>query len=134
MSRPSRGFAVAWLVAGLWLAGSAAAEGKAPPWNLPPADSCQPEGGLRGAETPEDAPAVTLEAGDTFAVNQLETLRSFLPPALWAYRDRFFYEGMRLEIGACFADCSVPDFFQQATTANAGKATLSKATWPGCPS
>lgn len=125
----ARAFAVVWLgCASLWLAGTtaAAAEGNPPPWALPKPDSCQPEGGLRGPGGQQDAPAVALSPGDTFAVNQLETLRSFLPPAAWEYRDRFFYEGMRLEIGTCFADYSAPDFFQAATAQSAGKVTLSK--------
>jgi hypothetical protein len=95
-----------------------------PPWTLPPADSCQPEGGLRGLPAEADAPPVAFQPGDTFSVKQLETLRRFLPAAVWEVRDRFFYEGMRLEIGACFADYAPPAFFQTATAENAGKARL----------
>ena len=31
------------------------------------------------------------------------------------YRERFFHEGMRLEIGACFADYGPPEFYRNAT-------------------
>jgi hypothetical protein len=51
-------------------------------------------------------------------------LRNFIPPELWAYRERFFHEGMRLEIGACFADYGPPDFYEDATETFRGRATL----------
>ena len=119
---------LACLMAGAFLVAAAPDAGADTlrPWSLPPADSCRPEGGLRGLAGQQDAPTVALQSGETFAVNQLETLRNFLPAAVWEYRDRFFYEGMRLEIGACFADYSPPGFFQAATVANAGKARLTE--------
>jgi len=100
------------------------AAGGPPPWTLPAPDSCQPEGGLRGLS--RDAPPIPFQPGDTFSVDQLEILRDYLPPSIWEYRDRFFYEGMRLEIGACFADYSPPEFFQAATQANAGTARITE--------
>jgi hypothetical protein len=48
-----------------------------------------------------DAPPIPFGPGDSFAVNQVEVLKDFVPPFMWEYRDRFFYEGMRLEIGRC---------------------------------
>ena len=37
--------------------------------------------------------------GDIITLDQIEKLRPFLPEEFWDYRDLFFYEGMRLEIG-----------------------------------
>jgi hypothetical protein len=98
----------------------------APPWQLPPADSCQPKGGLRGAPPEGDAPPVPFQPGDSFALERLEVLRNYLPAFLWEQRDRFFYEGMRLEIGPCFADYAPPDFFQAASARHAGAARLTE--------
>jgi hypothetical protein len=109
------------LLAACLAADSAPAQG---PWVLPPADSCQPLEGLKGWPLGEDAPAVSFEKGSTFTVEQLPLLRDYFPPQLWVERERFFYEGMRLEIGACFADYSNPDFFAQATQHFHGKARL----------
>jgi len=97
------------------------------PWKLPPPDNCAPQGGLRALGSAKDAPRASFKTGDTFSVNELEALRDFLPPSIWEYRDRFFYAGMRLEIGACFADYSAPDFFQEATTRHAGEARITQA-------
>ena len=94
------------------------------PWALPPANSCEPEGGLRGSWPAEDAPPVPFREGDAFSVEQLEVLRNFLPSALWEHRERFFYEGMRLAIGACFADYGPPDFFREITQQFAEKSRL----------
>jgi hypothetical protein len=96
------------------------------PWALPPTDSCRPEGGLRGWPPGQDAPPIPFAPGDTFAVNQLDVLEDFIPPFIWEYRDRFFYEGMRLEIGRCFADYGPPGFFQSATATHAARAKLSE--------
>jgi hypothetical protein len=96
------------------------------PWALPQPDSCQPEGGLQGWPPGQDAPPIPFEPGDHFAVNRVEVLKDFIPPFIWEYRDRFFYEGMRLEIGRCFADYSPPDFFRSATETFAGQAKLTK--------
>ncbi|MEN8181560.1 MAG: DUF1329 domain-containing protein, partial [Myxococcota bacterium] len=100
----------------------AAAPGGA--WEVPPEGSCAPSGGLRGRPFGEDAPPLSFNTGDTFSLEQVEALKSYLPPALWEYRDRFFYEGMRLEIGPCFRDYSPPGFFQEATESFRGQAKL----------
>ncbi|MBW2417309.1 MAG: DUF1329 domain-containing protein [Deltaproteobacteria bacterium] len=94
------------------------------PWTLPPADSCKPQEGLKGWPLGEDAPPVSFHKGSTFSVDQLPLLRDYFPPQLWKERERFFYEGMRLEIGACFADYGSPEFFTQATEHFRGKPHL----------
>ena len=73
---------------------------------------------------PEDATPVPFQTGDVFEVDRLTALENYLPAFIWQERDRFFYEGMRLEIGPCFADYAPPAFFQAATEQGAGKARL----------
>ncbi len=91
------------------------------PWALPAEGACEPSGGLRAA--PDDrAPAVAPGQEVSFAA--LEQLRALLPAAIWSHRERFFSEGMRLEIGPCFRDYAPPDFFQQATRLHAGRARI----------
>ena len=61
----------------------------------------------------------------TFSVS-CSALKDFLPPYVWEHRDRFFYEGMQLEIGRCFADYSPPAFYRAATAAHAGEPTVTE--------
>lgn len=114
------------LALGLQLAAVPAAEAGTP-WKLPEPDACQPRGGLvyGPGEAPADVSAtLPFKPGDVFGVDRLETLKRFLPDFLWTYRERFFFEGMRLEIGPCFRDYAPPAFFQAATEAGRGKASL----------
>ena len=106
-----------WTLSALLAAAGAA-------WTVPPEGSCNPTGGLRGGPTGEDAPPVRFEPGDVISIGRLDVLRDYLPPELWEHRDRFFFEGMELEIGPCFRDYSAPDFFSAATRKFAGQATL----------
>jgi hypothetical protein len=105
--------------------GEAASAAAAPlPWALPAVDSCRPEGGLRGWPPGQDAPPVPFQPGESFGIDELAVIEDFVPPFLWEYRDRFFYSGMQLEIGRCFADYGPPAFFQEATQRFAGRAKL----------
>lgn len=110
----------------LALAVPALADGESSPWALPEEGSCNPKGGLIGAAgaSPSDAVSVPFDTGDVFDLEQVEVLKNFVPEFIWEHRERFFFEGMRLEIGPCFTDYSAPDFYKQATRANAGKARL----------
>ena len=47
-----------------------------------------------------------------------------MPEELWANRDRFFYDGMQLEIGPCYRDYAPPEFFARATKRFRGQARL----------
>jgi hypothetical protein len=94
-------------------------------WKLPPFDACEPGGGLEaGPGAQEDAAPLPFAPGDGVTQEQLPLLRAYLPPQLWSERDKFFYEGMRLEIGPCFADYGPPAFFTAATETFRGKAKL----------
>ena len=77
----------------------------------------------RAAEdTGTGAPA--FKEGDVITFDQLESLRPFLPKEVWANRDFFFFEGMKLEIGPSFADYSPATVYQDATKQFAGQPKL----------
>ncbi len=113
------------LVLAALLATPALAQGGSP-WAVPPEGSCVPSGGLRAqpGEPQEDVAALPFKTGDTLDIEKLPVLERYLPDFIWPNRERFFYEGMRLEIGPCFRDYGAPDFFVTATEAGRGKAKL----------
>jgi len=118
--RPRRKAAV--FAVGLLLAAGAA---KAGPWDLPAEGACGPGDALAGFPLGQDAPPVPFSPGEVVTSKQISVLEHFLPDAIWQHREKFFYEGMRLEIGPCFRDYSPPGFFQAATRKFAGQARLS---------
>jgi hypothetical protein len=104
---------------------AAPAAAKPDPWALPEPGSCNPRGGRVGLERePEEPTGVPFKTGDVFEVDRLNSLRNYIPDFIWQQRERFFFEGMRLEIGPCFRDYSPPDFFREATVRGAGHAKL----------
>jgi hypothetical protein len=62
--------------------------------------------------------------GDTISLEQVDTLKSYLPPAFWANRDFFFFDGMRLEIGPFYRDYRPAEAYQAATQQFAGQARI----------
>jgi len=112
------GLAVA---AAVLLSGGPAAAGA---WDVPAEGSCVPSDGLRGWPIGEDAPPIPFRPGDVVGHEQLAMLGNYLPEAIWQYRERFFFEGMRLEIGPCFRDYAPAAFFAEATAKFAGRARL----------
>jgi len=94
------------------------------PWALPAPGFCEPTGGLRGWPLGEDAPPLPVAPGDVLDLEAAPRIAGYLPPQVWEHRDKFFFEGMRLEIGPCFRDYAPPAFFQEATEKLAGRATL----------
>jgi len=112
------------LLLALAAAPARAEDAKPGPWSLPATGACQPKGGLRTAPGDDAPPQVPFQTGDSFEIARLEVLRHFIPKELWQYRDRFFYEGMRLEIGPCFRDYSAPAFYADATQKFRGQAKL----------
>ena len=94
-------------------------------WNLPPAGSCEAQGRLvRVGGAAEDVPPAPFQSGDVFEVDRLAVLENYLPRFIYENRERFFHEGMRLEIGPCFRDYAPPAFFQEATAKFRGQARL----------
>jgi hypothetical protein len=110
----------------LWLFAAHAFAQAPSPWVLPAEGACAPSGGIHLApgKPAEDATAAPLTPGDSFGIERLAVLERYLPDFLWTHRDRFFYEGMRLEIGPCFRSYAAPDFFVSATEQGRGKAKL----------
>ncbi len=108
-------------------ANSAAAEDAdavpASPWAVPP-EGCVPPGGLRAAAGEDARAGASFETGEVVAFGAMDRLRGFLPALLWTHRERFFYEGMRLEIGPCFRDYGAPGFYHAATERFAGQTRL----------
>lgn len=99
------------------------------PWAVPAEGSCAPEGGLLGTTrgSSEDAlPALPFAPGDTFGLEGMEILKNYLPDFLWQQREKFFFDGMRLEIGPCFQDYSAPAFYHEATEKFKGQASLNE--------
>ncbi len=88
----------------------------------PPAPAAPPAEGTCPLLTVED-PGGALEGDTTFRLEEgmlvtvqgLMVLRSLLPPEIWNYRESFFHEGMRMEIGPCHRRYPVPLFYASAT-------------------
>jgi hypothetical protein len=113
----------------LALLAAAPLAGEASPWAVPAEGGCVPSGGMQSkpGAPPDDAATWPFATGDTLDVDKLAVLERYLPDFMWPNRERFFYEGMRLEIGPCFRDYGPPDFFVKATEAGRGKAKLTPA-------
>ncbi len=94
------------------------------PWSLPREGSCTPQGGLAGWPVGQDAPPVAFEPGDVIEIERVVLLQNYLPPEIWEHRERFFFEGMTLEVGPCFRDYSPPVFFGEASEKFRGAAEL----------
>ncbi|MBW2414250.1 MAG: DUF1329 domain-containing protein [Deltaproteobacteria bacterium] len=94
------------------------------PWSLPPAGECEPGGGLAAGPFQDASPPLPFVPGQVLDMSSLPTLRVYLPPEIWEHRDSFFFDGMQLEVGACFADYSPPGFFAEATDIFGGQARL----------
>jgi len=100
-------------------------DGPSEVWRIPEEGSCAPKGGLLGHPgATEDVAPLPFQPGDIFGVDRIGVLQDYLPEFIWQYRERFFFEGMRLEIGPCFRDYDAPGFFREATEAFEGRARL----------
>jgi hypothetical protein len=75
---------------------------------------------------PRDAVSVTLREGMVLTANDLLVLRQLVPKEIWAHREAFFFEGMRMEIGPCYRRYPLPGFYNRATEAHAAEVELGK--------
>jgi len=98
----------------------AALTARADPWAIPAEGSCD----APPPNAPADAVPQPFRVGDVLDREQSAVLERFVPEELWAHRDRFFYEGMQLEIGPCYRDYAPPAFFARATEEMRGKTRL----------
>jgi hypothetical protein len=94
----------------------------ADPWAIPAEGSCETSGALILSAT--DAVPPPFRVGDVLDERKTVALENFVPPELWAHRERFFYEGMQLEIGPCYRNYAPPEFFAAATAKFRGQARL----------
>ena len=109
-----------WLAMPLAAAALAAPAAGAPP----PEGTCPALYGAPGASVAEDATITRLPEGALVEHNALLALRHLLPDEVWQLRHAFFFDGMRLEIGACHRVYPTADFYAAASEKFAGKATL----------
>lgn len=63
-----------------------------------------------GADT-----GIQLEEGMVLSLDNLIALRSLLPPEVWNWREAFFFEGMRMELGPCHRRYPTAPFYSHAT-------------------
>jgi hypothetical protein len=96
-------------------------------WELPPEGRCPDFTGAPPDGIGEDIGALMLQEGDLLGLEEVMALQQLLPPEVWRHREAFFFEGMRLEIGACHRRYPVAAFFASATEAFAGRARLDDA-------
>ena len=90
-------------------------------WEVPAPGSClQP-----AVDDEEDAIPGMPRPGQVLHYESVARLEGWLPPEIWEYRERFFHDGMNLEVGPCFRDYSAPGFFAEATQRLHGAVRLS---------
>jgi hypothetical protein len=63
----------------------------------------------------------TFKTGDTITFDKIDSLKNFLPKEVWANRDFFFFEGMKLDIGPFYKDYSPSQVYKDATAKFAGQ-------------
>src|SRR5262245_60343388 len=93
----------------------------APP---PPEGRCPAPNAIPGAPPETDSGGPRLHPGDVIHVENLLAVQNLLPPELWSFRDVFFFEGMRLEVGWCHRRYPTAPFYAGATSAFAGRPRL----------
>ena len=94
---------------------------------VPPEGTCPPYPVVPGEDGEDLGPDVVpkaLPTGRRVEFGDLNQVRDYLPGPVWARRDLFFHEGMRLEVGPCHRRYPAPPFFEEATAENKGKARL----------
>ncbi len=109
-----------WLCA-TWLAAPLAAT------ELPPEGRCPSDIAGETAAREIDATGRALRTGDVIEFAALPALRSLLPNEIWQHRDAFFFDGMRLTLGACHRRYAASASFERATREYAAHARLDAA-------
>jgi hypothetical protein len=113
-----RFFSRAALALGFAAAGAAWAAGP------PPEGRCPDVGGGTGPSERADGGVPLLQEGDVLRLENLLALAQLFPDEVWSFREAFFYEGMRMEIGSCHRRFPVADFYREATDRFAAKVKL----------
>ena len=92
---------------------------------LPPEGRCPDVGGGSVAARGDGAQPL-LREGEVLRLEDLLSLAQLFPEEVWNFREAFFYEGMRMEIGSCHRRYPVADFYREATERFASKVKLDK--------
>jgi hypothetical protein len=108
----------AWLAAALLLLATSASA------DLPPEGRCPDWSGGASAGPGDDIGPPQIREGSLLSLMDLLALESLLPEEIWNFREVFFYEGMRMEIGSCHRRYQIPDFYRQATEKFANRARV----------
>lgn len=111
----------------LWLVTALAPTAGAGVLDVPPEGSCAPRPlqWTPDAKTqPSDVVPPAFKPGQIVEMSQVSRLQGWLPEEVWDRRDKFFFEGMELEIGPCYRRFPEPSYFLEATRAGAGQAKL----------
>ena len=106
------------LLATLWLSVALAAPIGAESAAVPDEGDCPTVSGRAAIDEhgiARDVAAVTLKEGMELGIEDLLILRSLVPAEIWAHREVFFFEGMRMEIGPCHRRYTAPSFLKTAT-------------------
>ena len=74
----------------------------------------------------EDAVSARMHEGQAIGIQDLGAIKDLFPPEVWKFRDVFFYEGMRLEVGPCHRVYKPGPSYEEATRRFAGKARVDK--------
>ena len=96
----------------------------APAMAEPPPEGRCPDVGGGAAGLRSDGGDSLLREGDVLRLENLLSLAQLFPDEVWSFREAFFYEGMRMEIGSCHRRYPVADFYREATERFAARAKL----------
>jgi len=94
---------------------------------LPPAGRCPGDAPATGPTAEIDASRSPLRTGSVIEHEDLPSLRGLLPSEVWQHRDVFFFEGMRLTIGACHRRYASSRSYAAASARDAAHARLDEA-------
>jgi hypothetical protein len=82
---------------------------------LPNEGDCPPLGGRPGASGVEDAAPTVIREGMMLSYSDLVLLRELIPVEVWRHRNIFFFDGMRMELGACHRRYPISKEYAEAT-------------------
>ncbi len=103
---------------------------KARGFEVPPEGACAARAVQWTSESgppAEDVMPPAWHPGELVTFGRQDRLRGWLPEEVWERRELFFFEGMEMEIGPCYRRYPAASFFEEATRANAGKASVDAA-------
>lgn len=121
LNRPKRPLRAAHRATQCLLAALLSASAAAAP---PPEGRCPTAAGAVGDGARGDSGEPLLREGDVLRLEDLLALSALFPEEVWSFREAFFFEGMRMEIGYCHRRYPTAEFYEKATERFAGRAKL----------